>query len=95
MSDRFVLDIDVNHSELANNDLLVRMPVPLVVGATLTVRRDDGSWFILRACKPEDGYLIEWAYGPDREGANDEFLMTELVRRANEHYAIERLMASD
>lgn len=73
------------------NGILVVSPPVEVDRIVLTVLRADGARFEITARnhKPDDGYLVEWSAGADAE-----FIMLELVRRANEHYEAEQRMVS-
>lgn len=90
---RFVGDVEATYTEPADIPLnpVVRFEPDVKLDTIVfTVRRNDGATFELTAQRRDsEGYLMVW-----NKGTDEEFLMGELFRRANEHFEAERKAAS-
>lgn len=86
--DRFVADTTAHYTEPAVDwwRPLLAQPDVTIDRITFTVRRSDGALFEMTAQRRDaESNLLFWKAGTD-----EEFLMQELFRRANEHYEAEQ-----
>ena len=88
--DRFVGEATTHYADHSVSDRWLSDPGALRLEQMIfTIARADGAAVTIYAGKPNlDGHMMVWHAGTDNE-----FVLTELFRRANAHAAAERAAA--